>query len=344
MANKASRRDMLIGGALLSTAPLLPAQAQPAGLVPLAPAAALMQQTQAFLSLLDPQQRRTAIFQWDGPEWRSWNYFGVGGFIKPGLRLEQMRAEQKAAAWAMLATVLSPAGLEKARTVMLLQDILATQGNGAGQRSSERFSLSVFGEPAAQGRWGVRLEGHHLTLSVSVHDGAIVSVTPSAFAALPNRVTSGKHAGLVTLKGEEQIARRLHADLAPAVRKKAQISDRHLFNILSYAGSERANAKKVGIAAADMSAAQRDLLWELVETYAVSHLVPALADAQKKRVRSGDAGSVHFGWYGANTAEQSFGYRVIADGFVVELGCIDDKAQHLHTIYNDLGNVLGRAS
>ncbi len=107
---------------------------------------------------------------------------------------------------------------------------------------------------------------------------------------------------------------------------------------------ERANAGKVGVAAADMVAAQRDLLWELVEIFAVGHLVPALAEVQKKRVRDGDMVAVHFGWYGANATEQSFGYRVIADGFVIELGCVDDKAQHVHTIYNDLGNVLGRAS
>jgi hypothetical protein len=28
---------------------------------------------------------------------------------------------------------------------------------------------------------------------------------------------------------------------------------------------------------------------------------------------------------------------------VVELGSVDSAAQHLHTIYHDLGNVLGRA-
>jgi hypothetical protein len=35
---------------------------------------------------------------------------------------------------------------------------------------------------------------------------------------------------------------------------------------------------------------------------------------------------------------------VIGDGFVIELGSVDPAAQHLHTIYNDLGNVLGRTA
>jgi Protein of unknown function (DUF3500) len=51
---------------------------------------------------------------------------------------------------------------------------------------------------------------------------------------------------------------------------------------------------------------------------------------------------VHFAWYGPNTPEKAFGYRVIGDGFVIEMGSVDAAAQHLHTIYHDLGNVLGR--
>ena len=31
-----------------------------------------------------------------------------------------------------------------------------------------------------------------------------------------------------------------------------------------------------------------------------------------------------------------------ADAFVVELGCVDGKAQHLHPVFHDLGNTLGR--
>jgi len=256
------------------------------------------------------------------------------------LRLEQMNAAQKAAAWDLLATLFSPAGLEKTRNVMTLQDVLAASGNGTGQRSSERFSFAVFGQPAETSAWGFRLEGHHLTQSIAVRDNRIVAVTPSSFSALPNRITSGKHAGLITLKDEEALGRRLASDLTNKPRLRQ--SEQPLSNIVSYAGRERSNAQKAGIAAADLTIGQRDLLWQLVDTYAVDHLAPALAAAQKARVRAGDAAAVHFAWYGPNTPEKAFGYRVIGDGFVIEMGSVDAAAQHLHTIYHDLGNVLGR--
>jgi hypothetical protein len=111
---------------------------------------------------------------------------------------------------------------------------------------------------------------------------------------------------------------------------------------MSWAGRERANAQAVGLPAAELSSAQRDLLWQLVDTYTVAHLAPALADAQTARVRSGDREAVHFAWYGPNTPEKAFGYRVIAATFVIEMGSVDATAQHLHTVYHDLGNVLGR--
>jgi Protein of unknown function (DUF3500) len=334
------RRVVLAGSALLGAAAFPAAvDAADAGL---ASAADLLAATRKFLASLEPEKQKAATFAWDGAEWRNWNYFGAAGFIKPGLRLEQMNAAQKAAAWDLLATLFSPAGTEKTRNVMTLQDVLAASGNGAGERSSERFSFAVHGTPAETGAWGFRLEGHHLTQSIAVRENRIVAVTPSSFSALPNRITSGKHAGLITLKDEEALARRLATDLAS--KPRARQGEQPLYNILSYAGRERANAQKRGIAAADLTAAQRDLLWQLVDTYSVEHLTPALAAAQKTRVRSGDPAAVHFAWYGPNTPEKAFGYRVIGDGFVIEMGSVDAAAQHLHTIYHDLGNVLGRTA
>ena len=253
-----------------------------------------------------------------------------------------MSAAQKSAAWDVLAILLSPAGIEKARNVMTLQDVLASQGNMPAQRSSERFSFAVFGAPSESGTWGFRLEGHHLHQSISVRDGRVVSVTPSSFSVNPNRVTTGKHAGLVTLRDEELLARRLYGDLGPKLQGRARVSATPMNNILSYAGRERANAQAVGVAVPELGPGQRDLVWQLVDTYATDYLAPPLAEAQRARVRTGDREGVHFAWYGPNTAERAFGYRVIGSSFVIELGSVDPAAQHLHTIYNDIGNVLGR--
>ena len=336
------RRRVLLAGSALVGAAVLPKRAHAQG--GLGRAGDLLTAVRRFLAGLEPHQRKAATFAWDAPQWRNWNYFGSGDNIKPGLRLEQMSEAQKADAWTVLTTLFSPAGIEKTRNVMTLQDVLASQGNMPGQRSSERFSFAVFGTPAENNTWGFRLEGHHLHQSVTVRNSRIVSVTPSSFSVNPNRVTSGKHAGLITLREEEILARRLIGDLSPKLQGRARLSATPMNNIMSYAGRERANAQAVGLAAVELSSAQRDLIWQLVDTYAADYLVPALAEAQRAQVRAGDREAMHFAWYGPNTPERAFGYRMIGKGFVIELGSVDPAAQHLHTIYHDLANVLGRAA
>jgi hypothetical protein len=338
----ADRRTVMIGGTAMLAAAAMSGSIAGANETGLAPAGEFLSATRKFLDALEPDKRKAATFAWNGPDWRGWNYFGSSDNIKPGVRFEQMNAAQKETAWTLLATLMSADGIAKAKNVMLLQDVLASLGNMAGLRSSERFSFAVFGTPADKGAWGFRFEGHHLSQSVAVRDGRIVSVTPSSFSANPNRVPSGRHAGLNTLKDEETLARRLIADLSPKLLAHARQSESAMRNIMSYAGRERANAKKAGIATAELSSAQRDLVWQLVETYAVTYLAAPLAAAQRARVRLDDREAVHFAWYGPNTAEKAFGYRVIGDSFVIEMASVDPEAQHLHTIYHDLSNVLGR--
>ena len=238
--SKIDRRDMIIGGTAfigLAGVPIAASGAE-AGL---ASAADLLASVRKFTSTLEPDKLKAASFPWSGAEWRNWNYFGVGGYIKPGLRLEQLNAAQKAAAWDLLATVWSPSGLQKAKNVMLLQDILAQSGNGTGQRSSERFSISLFGTPAEAGAWGFRFEGHHLTQSVAVRDNRIVSVTPFSFSSYPNRVAAGKHAGLNTLKDEEGLARRLFGDLSAERQRNARIGE---LDALQHSVLRRARARQ----------------------------------------------------------------------------------------------------
>ena len=327
-----SRRRLFAGAALLAA---LPRAALTQTVSP------VVDRTRAFLELLDPEKRAAATFRFGDDTWTGWNYFGGSGFIKPGLRLEQMSPDERAAAWAIFAEIMSPAGLTKAQTVMDLQDVLMELG-GSG-RSSLRFSVAVFGDPAPAGTFGIRLEGHHLSLSYTVKDGAVAAVTPSSFSANPNVVPDGSsRAGLVTLGNEENLARRLMADFSAGQTSVARISDQPLRNILSAAGRETDNADPVGLPVSDMTSAQGDLLWQLIETYAADHLSAPLADRQRARLRQGDKAAVRFAWTGANDPGTRFGYRIIGDPFVIEMATVDDRALHLHTIWHDRMTVLGR--
>ena len=264
----------------------------------------------------------------------------MGAAPKPGLRLEQMSAPQQDLALDLLATVLSPAGLQKALDIMALQDVLRALGRGPGSRNRDRFSVAMFGLPSSSQPWGWRFEGHHLTLSVTLDQDRIVSVTPSSFSSDPNTVPIGPRQGLVALDEEERLARQLFGDLAPAGQAQALISNEPVGNILATAGREGRFTTREGLPAADMTPAQQDLLMRLVEVYAADHLAAPLAESQVARVRDGDPAAIHLAWAGGSRPGERYYYRLHGDTFVIEFASLRDPL-HLHTIRHDTDRNLG---
>ena len=265
--------------------------------------------------------------------WRGWNYFGVGGYVKPGLRLEEMTPAQKDLAWELAAAILSERGREKARNVMDLQQVLTELGSGG--RDRERFSFAIFDQPAASGIWALRIAGHHLSLSYTMRDDRLVGVTPSSFSVNPNRVgPTGYRAGLVTLPTEDELARRLVAELGGSARERAYFREQPYRNILTSAGREASLTEPEGVPLAEFTAIQRELAAEVIAAYATEHLRPPFAEAVGRRLDAGGADAVHLAVAGSPLPGQPLYYRLQGQGFVIEYASVDSAAQHLHTIFH----------
>jgi hypothetical protein len=319
---------------------LLPASA-PATPGTLATVAQLRPRVTDFLATLSPDAKARATFALRSATWANWNFMGTT-LIKPGLPLSAMTGEQRDAALAVMAAVLSPAGFAKASRVMALQDVLVALGDGVGRRSSSHYSLAIFGAPSATDAWGLRFEGHHLTLSVTLVGDDVVSVTPSSFSCNPNDVPVGPARGTTALIEEEDLARTLYADLNSTVAKRALIQERAYRNIMATAGRETLHKTPEGVPVADLTTSQADLVWRLVDVYASEPWTGDLATAQAARVREGDRAATRFAWAGGNEDGTPFYYRITGPTFAIELGAVDSKAQHLHTIYHDFDRTLGR--
>src|SRR5262249_56710738 len=106
-------------------------------------------------------------------------------------------------------------GVLKATTIMSLEAVLRQQEQGRGPlRDPERYFLTIFGTPSDRGRWGWRVEGHHLSLNFVLQDGKIVAATPAFFGANPAEVRQGPREGLRNLADIEDRALRLLQALA----------------------------------------------------------------------------------------------------------------------------------
>src|ERR1041385_4998647 len=104
---------------------------------------------------------------------------------------------------------------------------------GAMERDSEKYYVSIFGEPVDQGTWGYRFEGHHISLNFTVVNGKIAS-SPSFFGANPAMVKEGPRAGLRALGREEDLGRELIQSLNDAQRATAIVDKTAYKDIITF--------------------------------------------------------------------------------------------------------------
>jgi len=123
-----------------------------------------------FLASLTPVERAKATFTFEEEERQNWHFVPIE---RKGLALREMTPAQKHLATALLAAGLSQQGYVKAETIMSLEDVLRIIEHGTGpERDPEKYYVSIFGEPSADGAWGYRVEGHHLRDKDAAHGRA----------------------------------------------------------------------------------------------------------------------------------------------------------------------------
>src|SRR5262245_47901582 len=171
-----------------------------------------------FLASLTQDQKARATFAFDEKERLNWHFVPLQDAQKKstrqGVPLEDMNAEQKKAALNLLRAGTSPSGYTKATTIMSLEAILnELEKGGSSVRNPEWYFFTVFGTPGKSGKWGWRVEGHHLSLNFTLNDGKVVASTPAFFGANPAAVKDGPRKGLRTLPDAEDLARDLFKSL-----------------------------------------------------------------------------------------------------------------------------------
>ena len=226
--------------------------------------------------------------------------------------------------------------------IMLQQDILRDEwGKGSPSRNRERFCIQVYGTPASTGAWSWRWEGHHLSLTFTLRDDEVISTTPSSFSSEPNTVPSGPHRGLVVLKEEEALGRRLFGDLEGASRRKALVWPGSPGNIQSNRGAEqRVAAEAAGVPLGDLTQPQADMAARLIEVYTTEVLPSPLAGSQAARLKGQDMASVRFAW-GGEDLDGSIYYRLTGPDLLIEFASLFNQPLHLHAVFHDTARNFG---
>jgi hypothetical protein len=305
----------------------------------------------AFVNSLSSQQRASATFAFDTDERTKWHFIPTEMFPRRGLTLNEMTDTQRKLAYELLKSGLSQRGYLTATQVIELETILraiedqrATPTQGAGNRlvrDPGRYFFSVFGTPSARGRWGWRVEGHHVSLHFTVVDGAVVASTPTFFGSNPAEVRTGPRAGLRVLGREEDAARALLLALDATRRATAMIAQAAPEDILTVNKSSVDPLAPRGLTSADMTAEQRKLLMALIDAYA-SLMAPELAEARLAAIRKSGIETVSFAWAGEAERGKKHYYRVQGPTFLIEYDNTQDDANHIHSVWRDFAGDFGR--
>jgi Protein of unknown function (DUF3500) len=342
------QRLLLVFGVILALAgaAFLARENEPATGTRLATAA------QAFVETLTAEQKAKAVLDFDDKERTNWNFVPLQDkarkSTRKGLPLEEMTAQQKEAARGLVKAGTSQEGFSKATTIMSLEGLLRElEKGGAMVRNPEWYFFTVFGTPSKTGKWGFRVEGHHLSLNFTLDRGQVVAFTPCFFGANPATVKNGDRKGLRTLPEAEDLAKELFNAL-DADQKEVAFQTKQFPEIEQHVAVPTVG-KPVGLVAAKMTDKQKEILVKLLRAY-TDRMPTEVAAAEFAEVKQAGLDKVHFAFARADDKPgKPYTYRISGPTFVVEFLNVQadsagNPANHIHSAWRKLKGDFGLAA
>jgi hypothetical protein len=303
-------------------------------------AAELASRVQSWVASLDDAQRAKAVMPFDSPERTNWTYLPQ---VRAGLPIKEQSAHQRELASAMLQSALSAAGYDTVERVRSLEAVLRDDmGESGGVRDPDKYYVAVFGAPSKDDAWGLRLEGHHISLNFTIRDGAIIASTPQFFGANPQEVRVGPTKGFRAIGEYEDLAREFLAGLDEEQRARAIGPGKAPADILTrFDPVAMPPDATQGIAYSELSQEQQAKLTKIIET-AAGVQRPGVATARLQKLREAGLEKIRFVWLGGTEPGQPHYYRVQGPTFVFEYDNTQNGANHSHTVWRDFAGDFGR--
>jgi hypothetical protein len=301
------------------------------------PAPRAAEAASTFLTALDNGARAKASFAFDSEERFNWHFVPKP---RAGLPLKAMSARQRSAAMDLLRAGLSEKGYAKAEKVRQLEVVLAEIEQDPLRRDPDLYYVSIFGEPAPDGTWGWRFEGHHISLNWTFVRGRSIAPTPQFFGSNPDALTSGSRPHTRVLAAEQDLARALLESLSAAQRAQAVVSAAAPPDIFSGHQRKAAMLEERGVAFRDLAAEQRGLLLAIIEEYAGAQ-PRAVAEARLARLRDAGLDRIRFAWMGGVLRGEPHYYRLQGPTFLIEYDNTQNDANHVHAVWRDFDGDFG---
>ncbi|MFV0446356.1 MAG: DUF3500 domain-containing protein [Planctomycetaceae bacterium] len=297
-----------------------------------------------FVGLLNEAQRSTAVMPYADKRRVDWHF--IPKDARKGLTIKEMTESQRAEAHKLLQAALSEIGYEKATKIMSLEKLLFVLEGAKRKwpRDWEQYYFTLFGDPTGNDRWGLSVEGHHLSLNFVVERGKVISTTPQAMASNPAVVKTANEAGVDLgtrlLAQEELLAFELVNSLDDEQRKAAIVDQKAPKEVRAAGEPQPPQEAPIGIAAGKLTSEQQATLRKLIDEYARA-MPESVARQRWDEIEQSQFSTVHFAWAGPLEPGIGHYYRIQGTTFVIEFvntqpDAAGNPANHIHCLWRDL--------
>jgi hypothetical protein len=305
-------------------------------------AASMATAANGFLGALTPEQRQKATFTLDSAERLRFNFIPTEAWPRNGVQLREMTEPQQKLAHALLRSALSERGYQTYTNIIQLESVLREiEKGGKFERDPGKYFFSVFGTPSATGTWGWRVEGHHVSLHFAVVDGKAVANSPSFAGTNPAEVMDGPQKGTRVLALQEDAGRALVTALTAEQRTTAVINATAPNEIVTGNTLDINPLSPEGLKASALTAAQRELLMKIIDSYA-GLMTAELAAERMAKIKTAGMDNVAFAWAGPIERGQRHYFRVQGPTFLIEFDNSQNNGNHVHSIWRDFRGDFGR--
>jgi hypothetical protein len=148
-------------------------------------------------------------------------------------------------------------------------------------------------------------------------------------------------AGTRALAAQEDLARTLVAALNAKQQAVALVAPTPRNDVQSGTAVRVDPLQPAGLAATEMTPAQREMLWRIIESY--SAVMPAdIAADRLAKIKTAGTEKLTFAWAGSTEKGQRYHYQVQGPTFVIEHNNTQNNGNHIHSVWRDFNGDFGR--
>ncbi len=234
---------------------------------------------QDFLNTLSTDELKITTYQLEDTLRTNWTNLPVGMAERPGIRYGDLSEKSKIQFQEILTTIFSSQGYLKTNNIMHLDDYIiriyeiAIENKLMEPETMKElqalnwghgnYYVSIYGNPGEQSNWGLKFEGHHLSINLTIIDGNI-SITPLFLGSDPALVRTTQFAGIRALSKEEDYGIELINLLNEQQKSIAIISDEFPMDIITSPEGPQRLTEYQGIKGEALNEKQKSQLKHLI--------------------------------------------------------------------------------